>query len=114
MQSPHSRSLNEFNKHLRNSVAFVVFCQVCTEQLTERFQGTTFYGTHDAYTGGGYVQTLNGSAEELHTAFTRLEKENWIDEGTRAVFIEFSAYNVQTNHFSVIQLALEMPPFGKR
>uniref|UniRef100_F1KR83 Location of vulva defective 1 n=1 Tax=Ascaris suum TaxID=6253 RepID=F1KR83_ASCSU len=78
----------------------------------EALQGTTFYGTHDAYTGGGYVQTLNGSAEELHTAFTRLEKENWIDEGTRAVFIEFSAYNVQTNHFSVIQLALEMPPFG--
>uniref|UniRef100_A0A914ZMK6 Uncharacterized protein n=1 Tax=Parascaris univalens TaxID=6257 RepID=A0A914ZMK6_PARUN len=78
----------------------------------EALQGTTFYGTHDAYTGGGYVQTLNGSADELLAAFTRLENENWIDEGTRAVFIEFSAYNVQTNHFSVIQLALEMPPFG--
>uniref|UniRef100_A0A914S4G0 Uncharacterized protein n=1 Tax=Parascaris equorum TaxID=6256 RepID=A0A914S4G0_PAREQ len=35
----------------------------------------------------------------------------WIHVYQQSVFIEFSAYNVQTNHFSVIQLALEMPPF---
>uniref|UniRef100_A0A0M3KKF5 PKD_channel domain-containing protein n=1 Tax=Anisakis simplex TaxID=6269 RepID=A0A0M3KKF5_ANISI len=55
---------------------------------------------------------LNGSAEDLIEAFTQLQNQSWIDVGTRAVFIEFSAYNAQTNLFAVIQLMLEMPPYG--
>ncbi|VDM45381.1 unnamed protein product [Toxocara canis] len=78
----------------------------------EALQGRPFYGDHDSYSGGGYIQTLNGSSEDLRAAFTKLENESWINEGTRAVFIEFSVYNAQTNHFSVIQLVLEIPPFG--
>lgn len=38
-----------------------------------------------------------------------LQSEAWIDRYTRAIFIEFTVYNVGTNLFSINTMLLEMP-----
>ncbi|TKR75750.1 hypothetical protein L596_016995 [Steinernema carpocapsae] len=78
----------------------------------EELQGSWFEGNQDTYSGGGYVTYLNGSRSQLRAKFERLDAENWIDDQTRAIFVEFSAYNAQVNMFAVVQLVVEVPPFG--
>ncbi|KAL3211152.1 hypothetical protein MRX96_000836 [Rhipicephalus microplus] len=41
-----------------------------------------------------------------------LEKSDWIDGGTRAVFVEFSVYNAQVNLFGVVTIVAEFHPGG--
>uniref|UniRef100_A0A1I8AL77 PLAT domain-containing protein n=1 Tax=Steinernema glaseri TaxID=37863 RepID=A0A1I8AL77_9BILA len=78
----------------------------------EELMGKSTWGDHDYYSGGGYVTFLNGTAKALQEKFHRLERENWIDGRTRALFVEFSAYNAQVNLFAVVQLLVEIPPIG--
>lgn len=58
--------------------------------------------------------TLNGSKSSIQEKFQYLQNSRWIDENTRALFIEFSIYNAQINYFAVIQLIVEIPPTGKQ
>lgn len=69
-------------------------------------------GTMSSYGGGGYTVSLSGTVAEMQTLFNKLEDERWIDEFTRAIIIEFSAYNAQINYFSVVQLLVEIPKSG--
>ncbi|KAK0414175.1 hypothetical protein QR680_007183 [Steinernema hermaphroditum] len=78
----------------------------------DELMGKSFWGYHDSYTGGGYVTFLNGSATALRDKFHRLEREKWIDDRTRAIFVEFSAYNAQVNMYIVVQLLVEVPLSG--
>lgn len=61
------------------------------------------------YGGGGYVFRLRDDLETMINKTYQLEKEAWIDRYTRAIFIEFTVYNVGTNLFSVNYLLLEKP-----
>ncbi|KAK0419710.1 hypothetical protein QR680_014281 [Steinernema hermaphroditum] len=79
---------------------------------TKELMGKSYWGEHDSYSGGGYVTFLNGSASALREKFHRLERERWIDDRTRAIFVEFSAYNAQINMFAVVQLLIEVPLSG--
>ncbi|CAI2337433.1 unnamed protein product [Caenorhabditis sp. 36 PRJEB53466] len=72
----------------------------------------TVSGYLSSYGGGGYTVSLSGTVSSMQTLFTQLEDERWIDEYTRAVIIEFSAYNAQVNYFSVVQLLVEIPKSG--
>ncbi|XP_070581220.1 polycystin family receptor for egg jelly-like isoform X2 [Ptychodera flava] len=78
----------------------------------EELDGYPFLGRHSLYSGGGYVAKLLGNTTELHNLFYRLESENWIDDYTKAVFVEFSTYNAQVNIFAVVVLLLEILPTG--
>ena len=44
--------------------------------------------------------------------FDRLESEKWIDEYTRAVFLEFTVYNPSINLFAISTLLSEFRPSG--
>ena len=57
--------------------------------------GYPYWGTLSVYSGGGYVLALEGSKTDLQAMMERLERENWIDKYTRAVFVEFTVYNAQ-------------------
>ncbi len=54
-----------------------------------------FWAVHALYNGGGYVLDLSGSKYDLQQNLARLKASRWIDEYTRAVFIEFTVYNAQ-------------------
>ncbi|KAK7505245.1 hypothetical protein BaRGS_00003407 [Batillaria attramentaria] len=71
-----------------------------------------YWGELALYAGGGYVVRLEGSKSELLNLFTRLETEQWIDQYTRAVFIEFVIYNAQVNLFGIARILAEFQPNG--
>lgn len=47
------------------------------------------------YGGGGYILRLTGFIEELNSKIETLKTENWVDNRTRALIVEFSVYNAQ-------------------
>ncbi|XP_068242609.1 polycystin-1-like protein 2 [Palaemon carinicauda] len=70
------------------------------------------WGYRDWYGAGGYVIRLQGSTESLLKKFARLQKNKWINEGTRAVMVEFSSYNAQVNLFGIVRIMAEFTPGG--
>ena len=60
-----------------------------------------FWGTHNMYSGGGYVFELKGTIQQLLDKSHALEKEGWINEYSRAIFVEFTVYNAQVNLFGI-------------
>ncbi len=81
-------------------------------QTSEKLKGSPYQGTYATYGGGGHVYELRGELKYLIGNLTLLQKSNWIDKSTRAVFIEFSAYNPNINLFVVTTMLLEILPSG--
>lgn len=59
----------------------------------EELQGLPYTAKVDAYTGGGYVYRLNSPAAQTRKDLLELQRDHWINNQTRAVFLELSAYN---------------------
>ncbi|XP_071105701.1 polycystin-1-like [Haliotis cracherodii] len=74
--------------------------------------GYPYLGLLEVYGGGGYVVELRGSKTTLENKMLELEKENWIDKYTRAVFVEFTVYNPQVNLFAIVTILAEFQPSG--
>lgn len=78
----------------------------------KELNGLPFWGKLDVYGGGGYLVPLRGSKDKIVQKLRQLEKSDWIDGGTRAVFAEFSVYNAQVNLFGVVTIVAEFHPGG--
>ena len=61
----------------------------------------SYWGRLAVYGGGGYVQLLPNTSDALLQVLDLLEADEWIDAGTRAVFVDFTAYNPNDNLFYV-------------
>ncbi|XP_054719265.1 polycystic kidney disease 2-like 2 protein [Uloborus diversus] len=81
-------------------------------RTSKELNGLPFWAIRDVYSGGGYVFPLRGTHEKLKEEMFHLEKSDWIDEKTRAVFAEFSVYNAQVNLFGVMTIVAEFLPGG--
>ncbi|KAE8744965.1 hypothetical protein FOCC_FOCC008377 [Frankliniella occidentalis] len=66
-----------------------------------------FRGLISYYNSAGYYFSLI-DADQL----SYYEENNWIDEQTRAIFIDFTVYNININLFCVCQILFELPPSG--
>ncbi|XP_064630503.1 uncharacterized protein LOC135489174 [Lineus longissimus] len=71
--------------------------------------GFPYLGTIAVYAGGGYVHRLQGSDKEMMEGIDQLINEQWLDAYTRAIFIEFTVYNPNTNLFAVSTILTEFP-----
>ena len=69
-------------------------------------------GTYTAYEGDGYVYELRGSLASLKGNLTLLQQMNWVDLQTRAVIIEFFAYNPNVNMLIASSILVEFLPTG--
>ncbi|XP_072039376.1 polycystin-1-like protein 2 [Amphiura filiformis] len=66
-----------------------------------------------AYDGGGYVsQWEDFTADTAIHSLHHLEENNWLDQYTAAVFVEFTLYNANINMFSYVTYLLEFSPMG--
>ena len=72
----------------------------------------SFSGKYGSYLSGGYVYRLESDLETTLNDLSYLQKMNWIDKSTRAVFIEFTLYNPNINLFCSIVLLFELLPSG--
>lgn len=64
------------------------------------------------YPSAGYIEELPLTPAAATVRINFLKEEGWVDENTRAVFVEFSTYNANIDHFAVGRLAFEILPSG--
>lgn len=86
----------------------------------DELQGVNHWGQVETYPGSGFVVDFPSSEKEgsvnasvaTLSLLDELQRNKWFDPKTRAVFVEFSLYNPDVNHFVVVSLTLESPPTG--
>uniref|UniRef100_W6NCG4 Polycystin cation channel domain containing protein n=1 Tax=Haemonchus contortus TaxID=6289 RepID=W6NCG4_HAECO len=89
-----------------NSEAYV--WQSASVLMTE-----TISGTITSYTGGGFLLQLPlDDPTKARTLLEGVKSNRWIDRGTRAIIIDFSMFNANSNLFSIARLLLELPASG--
>ncbi|CAF0730830.1 unnamed protein product [Adineta steineri] len=81
-------------------------------QSSARTKSGPFTGLYKTYKGGGYVVSLGRTHEKGATIIRELRSQNWLDQLTRAVFIDFSLYNANVNLFISVTLSFEMTSMG--
>ena len=75
-------------------------------------QGSPIQGKFNTYDGSGYVYEMRGKLSFLKGNLSLLREMNWIDRQTRAVFVEFSAYNPNINMVMVTTILVEFLSSG--
>ena len=70
-------------------------------------RGFPYWGTITMYSGGGYVANLGYDPVTAYTVVADLHSNGWIDIQTRAVFVEFTVYNANTNLFGILSYFIE-------
>ncbi|KAI8498078.1 hypothetical protein Bbelb_240220, partial [Branchiostoma belcheri] len=74
--------------------------------------GIPYVGEHGTYRGGGYIASLGTTERSRFNITTYLRQHNWLDDQTRAVFVELVLYNPHVNLFSVLSLVVEFTNLG--
>lgn len=74
--------------------------------------GVPTIGLQGTYGGGGYVADLGIHRTYANVILDELYNNLWIDRQTRAVFVEFTQYNSNTNLFTFVSLMTEFPQTG--
>ncbi|XP_078682377.1 polycystin-2-like protein 1 [Branchiostoma floridae x Branchiostoma belcheri] len=74
--------------------------------------GFPYFGKQGTYLSGGYVTSLGGTQQTSLARAAYLQQHGWLDEKTRAVFIELTLYNPHVNLFSVVSIATEFTSLG--
>ncbi|KAK7003087.1 polycystic kidney disease protein 1-like 2, partial [Biomphalaria glabrata] len=73
--------------------------------------GLPIAGEYGLYGGGGYIAQMFLRDHSLQM-LKDLKDKNWLDRQTRAVFIEFTLYCPNTNHFAFVILLAEFMETG--
>lgn len=74
--------------------------------------GLPYFGKYSVYSGGGFVADLGDEYEKAVNEIEELKSSDWIDRGSRAIFVEFNVHNPNINLFSAVSLVLEIPTIG--
>ena len=73
----------------------------CTEEnefkyvTSETLQSLPVTAGMNTYGGGGYVLRLRGYIDDMKAKIEQMKTENWVDNRTRSLSVEFSVYNTQ-------------------
>ncbi|XP_061173586.1 polycystin-1-like protein 2 [Saccostrea echinata] len=65
----------------------------------EDIWGIPYTGEYNTYDGGGYLIKFTKDRYQARMMLNEISNFNWIDRGTRAVFVEFTLYNPNSNMF---------------
>ncbi|XP_060028588.1 polycystin-1 isoform X1 [Erinaceus europaeus] len=75
--------------------------------------GVWYWGACAVYDSGGYVQELGLSLEESRARLGFLQLHDWIDNRSRAVFVELTRYSPAVGLHAAVTLRLEFPAAGR-
>ena len=70
------------------------------------------WGTHKLYRGGGYIAPLGYEEITADSVVNEMLTEGWIDQQTRAVVVEFTVFNINTNLVSIASFFYEVLATG--
>ena len=79
---------------------------------SSELQTLSFQGVFSTYDGGGFVADLGYNVKSALNVLNKLEANNWIDEFSVAVFIEYTVFNPSSSLFSVAKCLYERFPTG--
>jgi len=71
-----------------------------------------YFGQYTNYLRGGYVYKLNSDLVTIQNELFILQQLSWLDQKTRALFIEFTLYNPNVNLFTFCSFIFEILPSG--
>lgn len=77
---------------------------------SKQLKDNIYFGKFNTYLGGGYVYNLTG--ESIKNDLLLLQKMNWIDKETRALFIEFTLFNPNIALLSQCDILFEILSTG--
>ncbi|XP_053374546.1 polycystic kidney disease protein 1-like 2 isoform X2 [Mercenaria mercenaria] len=113
MNEEDTRDYNQSWSDIKSDDDDIVEIDHWTHRSTWDLQTLPYPGTHASYSGGGYVLELPANVA-LHSAiFSSVLNEGWIDDYTRAVFIEFTLYNPNVDLFTVCMYLFEFTNVGR-
>ena len=81
-------------------------------ESAERLDSLPFRGVFFSYGGGGFSADLGYNLLTAHGVIQGLEDNNWIDERTVALFIEFTVFEPSSSLFSAVKYLVEQGPTG--
>ncbi|XP_066287704.1 polycystin-1-like protein 2 [Branchiostoma lanceolatum] len=96
----------------------IIYANYTEQEQPWLYHSPTLYdiptsGRFATYYGGGYIAELtNTTPAALLATVQRLQSGGWIDQHTRAVFVQLTIFNPNTNLFSILELLTEFPPLG--
>ena len=74
--------------------------------------GDSYEGQLSTYSGGGYVANLGETFNSASAVIDDLEQYQWIDQYTRAVFVEFTTWNPCSTLTNLAMVLFEYPSLG--
>ena len=81
---------------------------------SETAASTAYSGTLGVYPAASHSVVLSSASGVGFTdAITQLRTENFLDGGTRTVFVEFNVWNVNSGHIAVVQVVWELGHRGE-
>ncbi|CAL8240515.1 unnamed protein product [Merluccius merluccius] len=83
-----------------------------TYQRPEDLRAHTIWGNAAVYRAGGFAADLGPDLRNASIVLEYLFSNTWLDSYTRAVFVEFTAYNANVNLFCIVTLILETTATG--
>lgn len=72
----------------------------------------TAWGRRRTFHGGGYIAYLSSERQTSLKMLNSLKTHGWVDQLTRVVFLEFSAYNANVNILSALIFSIEITSYG--
>jgi hypothetical protein len=89
-----------------------------TETGDKQFQwrgdakGSPYVGKVATYAPGGYMEALTADYNKTFHMLRSMEDYHYINQGVRAVFFDFTIYNLNVNLYAVCHLSFEVAPSG--
>ncbi len=81
-------------------------------QTSDQLDRYPYTGDYATYGSGGYVYEFRGRLSYLQNNLSQLHELGWIDQQTRAVFIQLTLYNPNVNFFTSVTLLVEFLSTG--
>ena len=81
-------------------------------RTAENLSTVSVQGLQSSYGGGGFVADLGYNAKSALEVLDNLQKNNWINDLTAVVFVEFTIHEPASALFSVVKYLFERLPTG--
>jgi hypothetical protein len=86
--------------------------ELFTYKTSDDIGGYPYWGIFSTYGGGGYVTELGTTMTDASSTVDTIMNNNWVDNNTRAIFIEVNLYNPNNNLFGICLYVLEFLQTG--
>ena len=81
-------------------------------QGSDELGSVSHWGYVSSYSGNGYSFTHSVIGDEALSGQKDLFDQGWLNRYTRAVFVEFTLFNQDTNLFAIVNMVLENSATG--